>query len=207
MADGGLINSLLFKSDTSSGVICYWKGNGGNLRNWGLVAPQFLRRGYDVIITDYREHGKSRGEISFENFFSDAQIVYEFLKTAYSENQITVVGYSFGASIAARLSSQNNPARTILIEPRARFEDKYLQAFFFPFPRVNRFPFRTDSDLQNIEAPVFIISGTRSDIRSDALLLKKSIKDTDHFLEIEEADHGSVLRHLDLERILDAVLL
>lgn len=47
--DGGLINSLLFKSDSSRGVICFWKGNGGNLRNWGLAAPLFLRQNYDVI--------------------------------------------------------------------------------------------------------------------------------------------------------------
>ena len=69
--DGGLINSLLFKSDSSYGVICFWKGNGGNLTNWGHIAQQFLRHNYDVIITDYREHGKSRGEIALENFYSD----------------------------------------------------------------------------------------------------------------------------------------
>src|SRR5687767_11614087 len=60
--DGGQINSLLFKRDSSRGVICFWKGNGGNLDKWGRMAPMFLKCNYDIIITDYREHGKSTGE-------------------------------------------------------------------------------------------------------------------------------------------------
>lgn len=204
--DGALINSVLFKADSSRGVICFWKGNGGNLANWGHIAQQFLRHNYDVIITDYREHGKSRGEIALENFYSDAQTVYDFLKTRYSEDHITVVGYSLGTSIASRLSAQNTPLRTILIEPREKFENKYLEAFFFPFPSVNRFPFRTDLDVQEIKTPVAIISGTRSSIRSDALRLKKLLRDKDWYFEIEGADHGSILANEALAQILGKVL-
>jgi alpha/beta superfamily hydrolase len=204
--DGGLINSLLFKADSSRGVICFWKGNGGNLANWGLIAQQFLRLNYDVIITDYREHGKSRGEIAIESFYSDAQNVYDFLKTRYSENHITVIGYSLGTSIASRLSVQNNPLRTILIEPREKFEDKYLEAFFFPFPSLNRFPFRTDLDVQEIETPVAIISGTRSSIRMDALRLKQLLREKDWYFEIEGADHGSILADEELPQILGKLL-
>ena len=40
--DGALINSVLFKADSSRGVICFWKGNGGNLANWGHIAQQFF---------------------------------------------------------------------------------------------------------------------------------------------------------------------
>ena len=58
--DGGQINSLLFKKDCSRGVECFWKGNGGNLDRWGLMAPMFLKCNYDIIITDYRQHGKRR---------------------------------------------------------------------------------------------------------------------------------------------------
>lgn len=204
--DGGLINSLLFKADSSFGVVCFWKGNGGNLANWGLIAQQFLRLNYDVIITDYREHGKSRGEIALENFYSDAQTVYDFLKTRYSEDHITVVGYSLGTSIASRLSAQNTPLRTILIEPREKFENRYLEAFFFPFPSVNRFPFRTDLDVPEIKTPVAIISGARSSIRSDALRLKELLRDKDSYFEIEGADHGSILADEALAQILDKLL-
>ena len=204
--DGGMINSLLFTSDSSHGVICFWKGNGGNLANWGFIARQFLTLNYDVIITDYREHGKSRGEIALDNFYSDAQTVYDFLKTRYSEDDITVVGYSLGTSIASRLSAQNTPLRTILIEPREKFENRYLEAFFFPFPSVNRFPFRTDLDVQEIKTPVAIISGTRSSIHRDALRLKELLRDKDGYFEVEGADHGSILADEALAQILGKLL-
>ena len=58
--DGGQINSLLFKKDCSRGAVCFWKGNGGTLDRWGLMAPMFLKCNYDIIITDYRQHGKRR---------------------------------------------------------------------------------------------------------------------------------------------------
>jgi len=86
---------LLFKTDNTQGVICFWKGNGGTLKTWGVMAPQFLKCKYDIIITDYREHGKSTGEITIENFYSDSQLVYDFLKTRYSENQIVNKNDSF----------------------------------------------------------------------------------------------------------------
>ena len=119
--DNGLINSLLFRTDSSIGVVCFWKGNGGNLEGWGNLAPMFLNLNYDVIITDYREHGKSRGKITMDNFYSDCQTVYDFLKTRYSEDKITIIGYSIGTTLSTHLSATNNPNQTILIDPKKRF--------------------------------------------------------------------------------------
>ena len=204
--NGGQINSLLFKADSSRGVICFWKGNGGNLEKWGLMAPQFLNYNYDVIITDYREHGKSSGTIAFDNFYSDAQTVYDFLKTRYSENQIVIVGYSLGTSIASHLAIDNKPLKTILIEPRKRVSNEYLEAFFFPFPSINRFPFRTDLDIQKAKTPIIIITGTKSSIYKDALELKKLLTENDLYFEIEGADHQSILGHKELDKILYRLL-
>lgn len=60
--DGGLLNALLFKAESARGVICFWKGNGGTLNDWGVIASQYLKMNYDIIITDYRQHGKSKGQ-------------------------------------------------------------------------------------------------------------------------------------------------
>ena len=204
--DGGQINSLLFKTDSSRGVVCFWKGNGGNLERWGQMAPLFLKCNYDVIITDYREHGKSTGEITFDNFYSDSQLVYDFLKSRYSENKIAIIGYSLGTSIASHLAIDNNPSITILIEPREKFEDKYLDVFFFPFPSINQFPFRTDLDIQKTRSPVVIISGTKSANHNDALALKKQLKPTDRHFQINDATHQSILGSEELERLVCKLL-
>ena len=204
--DGGKINSLLFTTDSSRGVICFWKGNGGNMEKWAHVAPLFLKTGYDIVVTDYREHGKSRGEITMDNFYADAQMVYDFLKTQYSESRIIVVGYSLGASIASHLSRTNEPAKTILVDPRARFENKYLEALFFPLPAINRFPFRTDLDIQETKTPVYIITGTSSRVYKDAQELKMLLNGNDRYYEIEGATHESILGDIQLERIVRSLL-
>lgn len=130
----GSINSLLFKKDSSRGVICFWKGNGGNLERWGRLAPpMFLEFNYDIIITDYRQHGKSTGEITQDNFYSDCQTVYNFLKTRYSEDEITIVGYSLGTTLATHLSTTNKPNQTILIDPKVQFSADLIDQIFFPF--------------------------------------------------------------------------
>jgi uncharacterized protein len=200
--DGGQINSLLFKADSSRGVICFWKGNGGNLDRWGFIAQTFLKCNYDIIITDYREHGKSTGEITISNFYSDSQTIYDFLKSKYQEDKIAIVGYSLGTSIASHLAINNNPLITILIEPREKFADKYLEAFFFPLPTINQFPFRTDLDIQKTKSRIAIISGTKSSIYRDALELKKLLKTDDQFFEIIGATHQSIMGELEFEGIM-----
>jgi alpha/beta superfamily hydrolase len=200
--DGGQINSLFFKNDSSRGVICFWKGNGGNLDRWGLMAPMFLKCNYDIIITDYRQHGKSTGQITIDNFYSDSQTVYDFLKTKYPENKIVIVGYSLGTSVASHLAIDNNPSMTILVEPREKFADKYLETLFFPLPKINKFPFRTDLDIQKTKSTIAIICGTKSALHKDALELKKLLKTDDSYFEINGATHQSILGDKEFEKII-----
>lgn len=42
---GGLLSALLFKAPQAKGVICFWKGGGGTLANWGRMAPNFFSMG------------------------------------------------------------------------------------------------------------------------------------------------------------------
>lgn len=201
--DGGEINSVLFMADSSRGVICFWKGNGGNLQNWGQMASQFLKYNYDIIITDYREHGKSKGDISFDNFHSDAQLIYNFLKGKYSEDKILIVGYSLGTNIASRLAADNDPIMTVLIDPREKFDNKYLRMIF---PNTTRFPFRTDLDINSIDSPVIIITGTKSDLYRDANNLKKLLSGKDKFFEIEGANHRTILGDKETDNIFHSLL-
>ncbi|HEX8675781.1 MAG TPA: alpha/beta fold hydrolase, partial [Segetibacter sp.] len=72
------LNGLLFRADSSKGVIFYLHGNAGSLNSWGEVAPTYTGLKYDVFMLDYRGYGKSEGKIySEKQLYQDTQIAYD----------------------------------------------------------------------------------------------------------------------------------
>ncbi|MGV3589382.1 MAG: alpha/beta hydrolase [Adhaeribacter sp.] len=201
--DGGLLNALLFKAANPKGVVCFWKGNGGTLNNWGTMAPQFLKVNYDVMITDYRQQGKSSGKIALENFYADAQTIYNFLRAKYSEENIVIAGYSLGGRIAAHLASENKPKLTILIDAASTtgdFSQRFLEAIYFLLPSTNKFLFQTEADVGKTKTPLAIIATENT--KSLSHQLKPLLKPNDNFFEIKGATHATILGDKATEKII-----
>jgi len=103
------LNAVLFKADSSKGVILYLHGNIGALDEWGKIAKTYTTLHYDLLMIDYRGYGKSEGRIKNENqLYSDVQKAYDYLLTIYPENKIIVLGYSIGTGPAAWLAANNH---------------------------------------------------------------------------------------------------
>lgn len=205
--NGGLLNALLFKADSARGVVCFWKGNGGTLNDWGAIAPQYLKMNYDIIITDYRQQGKSKGKISLENFYADAQTVYDSLKIRYPENNIVIAGFSLGGLIAAHLAADNTPKMTFLIDVASTtgdFSQRFFEALFYPLPSTNEFLFQTESDVLKAKTPIVVI-GTEN-LNSLSHQLKPLLRDKDSYFEIKGATHKTILSHKETEKIILDIL-
>ena len=55
---GVRINGLHFKIDGAKGVVFYFKGNTRSIKGWGKFAKDFVNKGYDFFMIDYRGFGK-----------------------------------------------------------------------------------------------------------------------------------------------------
>lgn len=158
------LHALYFRSDTvpRRGVVFYLHGNRDNLARWGRYAPDFTRRGYDVLMVDYREYGKSTGKITAEaDLHADARFVYEQLKREVPEDSIVVYGRSLGSGIATRLASQTRPRLLLLETPYFNLPAVATSQFpLLPYARLSRYTFRTDEWITRVRCPIHLFHGT-----------------------------------------------
>jgi len=88
-ADEVELNVLLFKTQQQrKGLVLYFHGNADNLKRWGTIQEDFVSRGYDIVVSDYRGFGKSTGTSDEQLFYEDAQLIYEWVLEKYTTRLI-----------------------------------------------------------------------------------------------------------------------
>ena len=197
--DGAAINALHFKTERPRGVILYFHGNAGNLSGWGEVAFDFTKRGYDILIPDYRGFGKSTGKIKNEEMLhGDAAVAYKYLKERYPENQIIIYGRSVGTGIAVYLAKSINPRMIILESPFFSMKDlaKYHHPFMpeYLIGLILKYPMRTDLWIADVSCQIYIFHGTKDDIvpYSSSERLLKLIKTEKELIIIPGGGHNDL---------------
>jgi uncharacterized protein len=208
-ADGKLINGLLFRADSTKGLIFYLHGNAGSLKGWGNVAGTYTELNYDIFILDYRGYGKSEGKItSQKQLYDDNQMVYNKLKEEYNEQDIIVLGYSIGSGMAANLASVNNPKRLILQAPYYSLTDLAGQMFPFLPSFTLRYKFATNMYLKNCNMPVTIFHGNQDAVipYESSLRLKEEFKSTIHLITLDGMGHNGMSKNEDYKNELKTIL-
>lgn len=165
VAEGISLNCLSVKEPNSKGVILYLHGNKGSIRRCLRQAQTMSGNQYDLFLADYRGYGKSDGHIFSEaQLFKDVQIVYDYLKKQYREDQIQIVGYSLGSGMASWLAANNSPKRLVLVAPYVSFID--LKNHYIPFvPNfLVKFPLNNKAHLATVKCPVTLFHGTNDEV-------------------------------------------
>jgi uncharacterized protein len=210
---GATINALHFRAEQPKGVVVYFHGNAGSLREWGEVATDFTGKGYDTFISDYRGFGKSTGRIKNEAMLhEDAAAVYAHVRETFAEDRIILYGRSIGTGIAVKLARANLPRMVILESPYVSFLD--LAAHHYPLiPRpllglLLKYTLRTDLWIPEVACPVYLIHGTQDEIipYDSSVRLLKLIKADGRLITIPGGMHNNLadfpLYHEQLAAIL-----
>ena len=200
--DGKLLNGLLFKSDSSRGLIFYLHGNAGSLSSWGEVAKTYTYLNYDVFIIDYRSYGKSEGQINGEpQMFEDNQIAYNELKKRYNEDKIIVLGYSIGTGLAAKLASTNRPKLLILQAPYYNLTDMMKHSYSLVPTFILKYKFATNEYLKNCKMPVVIFHGDQDFViyYGSSLKLKEEFKQGDTLITLSEQGNNGMTNNPDYQ--------
>ena len=194
--EGILLNNLHFKSNNNKGIILFFHGNGGSIDSWGQGANTYLENGYDVFYVDYRNYGKSNGKIKNESqLISDGQIIYDYLKSKYSEENIIVSGTSMGTGIAVQIASRNNPKKLILNSPYYSLSSLAREKMFFIPEFIMKYKLKTFKYIKEVECPIIIIHGKNDQLIpvKHAFRLKKENPEID-LMTIKNYGHNNLFQ-------------
>lgn len=193
--DGQILNGLLFKADSTKGVIFYLHGNAGALNTWGNIAPFYTYLGYDLFFLDYRGFGKSEGKIENQTqLFQDIQFAYDEIKRRYDEDKIIILGYSIGTGLAAYLASSNNPSLLILQAPYYRLTDVIQDICPIVPDFAVKYKLETYKYIEKCKNPIVIFHGDMDEVINygNSVRLTKRMKDTDQFITLKGERHNSI---------------
>lgn len=204
-----MIHALHFFSKSPKGVILYFHGNAGSLEDWGEVADDFVKMGYDVLISDFRGFGKSTGEINESGFYQDAQLLYDFLLEKYAAAEIIIYGRSLGSGVAVDLASKNKGKKLILETPFANFADLAQSRFkIFPVKALLKFDFPNKDKIKKIECPIHIFHGTNDQVipYNHAKELESELKQGSTFTTINLGSHNNISTYQEYWTKIKAIL-
>ena len=193
--DGISLNGLLFKADSSKGLIFYLHGNAGSLSSWGGVAETYTDLNYDIFILDYRGYGKSEGSINGqEQLFQDVQTAYDELKKKYREDKIIVLGYSIGTGPAAKIASANNPELLILQAPYYNMTDLMRHTYRIIPTFILKYTFETNEFIKNCNMPIVIFHGNQDRViyYGSSVKLKEQFKEQISLITLDGQGHNGM---------------
>ncbi len=190
------LNGLLFKADSSKGLVFYLHGNSGSLKGCGNIAKHYNRRHYDIFMMDYRGFGKSDGNIDGgeEQVFKDIQTVYDTLKLRYNESQIVIIGYSIGTGPATKLASTNHPKQLILQAPYFSLIDMMEHEYPGVPTFILNYKFQTNKYIAECKMPVTIFHGDKDEViyYNSSVQLKTLCKTGDKLITLSGLGHNGI---------------
>lgn len=158
--DGTESHGWYIPSDSSRGVILFCHGNAGNISHRLETVKIFNDLDLSVFIFDYRGYGKSKGKLSENGSYLDADAAWVYLSSSMEidPHRIIVFGRSLGGAVAANLASKR-PVGGIIVESSfTSVKDLGSEIYpFLPVRLLSRFEYNTLEKIREVTCPKLII--------------------------------------------------
>jgi pimeloyl-ACP methyl ester carboxylesterase len=168
-------------------------GNGGNRADRAGLATELRRRGFAVLLMDYRGYGGNAGSPSEEGLAADAFAATEALQAlGFPPERVIYFGESLGGGVVAALQARRPPAGMVLRSPFTELAD--VGAHHYPFLPVrvllrDRFP--VVDHLSSSRVPTTVIYAEHDSVvpsmlsarvadAAKVLVERKVIREADH---------------------------
>jgi alpha-beta hydrolase superfamily lysophospholipase len=118
-ADGTRLHGWFFRAGLKPelATIVYFHGNGGNISDVSWVGQWYAKRGFNVLLFDYRGYGASEGNAGAESGLyadGDAAVAFVVDEKGVSPRKLVLHGQSLGTAVVADVASRREVGAVIL---------------------------------------------------------------------------------------------
>jgi len=184
---------LVNKEYAKDKLLIYYGGNAEDVY-WNIM-EHYDKKGYAILLVNYRGYGLSGGKSSEKRIFADAELIHDDVTAKYNPEKVILYGRSLGSGVAAYLSSVRKVAGMILVSPYDSMVNMAREQFpIFPVGIMLKHRFDSVRYLENYKGPLCIIYGGRDNIipnrRTEALI--KNITGQKDVVLIKGAGHNDI---------------
>ena len=162
-SDGVKINGWFIPSTNSRTTMLWLHGNAGNISHRVDQLRHFHQQlNVNILMVDYREYGRSEGEVSEQGTYQDALSSFDYLsgRPELDSEKIFVFGQSLGAAVAVELAVQRRIFGLILEAPFTSIKDMAKEVLpWLPIGGLLSTKYDNFSKIGQIETPVLILHG------------------------------------------------
>ena len=208
--DGLQLHGWFFATPSPRAAILVFNGNAGNRAHRAPLADAFRRRGFQVLLIDYRGYGGNPGIPTESGLTEDGLAARRYLisRPDVDASRIVYFGESLGAAVAVRLAAEHPPAALVLRSPFTSMAD--VGQHHYPILPV-RFLLRDRFDaldrIRGIRVPLLVIAGGRDRIvpTEQSRRLYEAAPGPKTLVVMPGADHND-LALAEGEEMIDAVV-
>ncbi len=177
-------------------AVLVFNGNAGTREDRLPLGAALARRGFAVLLFDYRGYGGNPGTPTEAGLMLDARAARATLASRpdVAADRIVYFGESLGCGVAVALAAEHPPAALVLRSPFTSLVDVARVHYpFLPVRLLLRDRFPSDRRIGRVRSPLLVIAGERDSIvpyTQSRRLFEMAPHNPKRFVSVTGADHN-----------------
>jgi hypothetical protein len=192
-------------------AVLVFNGNAGTRWDRLPLGAALARRGFAVLLFDYRGYGGNPGTPTETGLIRDARAARATLASRpdVAPDRIVYFGESLGCGVAVALAAEHPPAALVLRSPFTSLVDVARVHYpLLPVRLLLRDRFASDRRIGRVRSPLLVIAGERDSIvphKQSRRLFEMAPHNGKRFVSVTGADHNDP-RLVQGEAMIDGVV-